>query len=407
MMQDLLFISHRIPFPPDKGEKIRGLNLLKHLSKSYRIHLGCLMDNPEDPGHLETLREWCVDVAGFPIDKRRQKYLALLRARPGRPLMLDYYRHAGLQAWVDQTMARTRMDVVYIYSVAMMPYVEGLKRHGLVLDAQDIDSEKWTSYAETAGFPMKLVWAREGRTLLAYERQAAMKCDATLFVSPQEVARFAELAPESAAKVHAVENGVDLLRFNPDNAYDSPFDDRLGPHLVFTGNMDYWPNADAVIWFATAVMPRLRAARPAMEFHIVGANPGPAVLALNNQPGIHVTGRVPDVRPYVAHADVAVAPLRIARGIQNKVLEAMAMARPVVASPGAFEGVRATAGRDVLVADGAGPMADAILSVLNGEHPGLAAAGRQAVEAAYAWSATLSRLDAILGALSDKPVIGP
>ena len=407
-MRDLIFIAHRIPFPPDKGEKIRGLNLLKHLSRSYRIHLGCLMDGPGDADHLAALREWCADVSGFPIDKRRQKVTSLLRARPGRPLMLDYYRHPGLHAWVRATMARTPMDVVYIYSVAMMPYAEHLapRRGGMILDAQDIDSEKWTTYATTARFPMRHVWSREGRTLFAYERHAAALCDATLFVSPQEAARFAELAPETASRVHAVENGVDLDRFSPADRFDPPFD-TPGPHLVFTGNMDYWPNADAVTWFAQDVVPRLRAARPGLCFHIVGANPGPDVQRLAALPGVHVTGRVPDVRPFVAHADVCVAPLRIARGIQNKVLEAMAMARPVVASPGAFEGVRATAGQDVLVADGAGPMAAAVLSVLDGGHPGLGASGRAAVERGYAWSATLARLDAILAATDPKSMLQP
>ena len=396
-MQDLIFISHRIPFPPDKGEKIRGLNLLKHLSQRYRIHLGCLMDSPDDPGHLETLREWCTNVAGFPIDKGRQKLSALLRLRPGRPLMLDYYRHPGLHAWVREAMARTPMDITYIYSVAMMPYVEHLKQPGMILDAQDIDSEKWTTYAKDAGFPMRHVWSREGRTLFAYERQAAMAAEATLFVSPQEAQRFAELAPETAARVHAVENGVDLDRFSPALTFETPFQDP-GPNLVFTGNMDYWPNADAVSWFAADVMPLLRQAWPTAQFHVVGANPGPEVTALGTRPGISVTGRVPDVRPYVAHADVCVAPLRIARGIQNKVLEAMAMGRPVVASPQAFEGVRAEAGRDLLVADGAAGMAATIGAVLDGAHPGLAAAGRAAVEDGYAWSATLARLDTILAA---------
>ena len=396
-MRDLIFISHRIPYPPDKGEKIRGLNLLKHLAPDYRIHLGCLMDNPEDPAHLETLSQWCATVAGFPIDKRQQKISALLRARPGRPLMLDYYRHPGLHAWVRQTMAATHMDIVYIYSVAMMPYAEHLDRtaHVMILDAQDIDSEKWTTYAEAARFPMRHVWSREGRTLLAYERRAAMACDATLFVSPQEAARFTHLAPETEGRVHAVENGVDLERFSPGQPWDTPFAD-VGPHLVFTGNMDYWPNADAAGWFATDVMPRLRTARPGLQFHVVGANPGPETLRLASLPGVHVTGRVPDVRPYVAHANVCVAPLRIARGIQNKVLEAMAMGRPVVASPEAFEGVRATAGQDVLVADGAEATAAAVLSVLDGHHPDLPWAGRQAVERRYAWSATLSALDTIL-----------
>ena len=408
-MRDLIFISHRIPYPPDKGEKIRGLNLLKHLSQRFRIHLGCLMDSPDDPGHLETLREWCTTTAGFPIDKRRQKVSALLRLRPGRPLMLDYYRHAGLHDWVQTTMARTPMDVTYIYSVAMMPYVEHLQQDslqggGMILDAQDIDSEKWTTYAATASFPMRHVWTREGRTLFAYERHAAMACDATLFVSPQEAARFAELAPETAARVHAVENGVDLDRFSPALSFDTPFA-QPGPHLVFTGNMDYWPNADAVQWFAADVMPGLRAAHPGLQFHVVGANPGPETRRLASLPGVHVTGRVADVRPYVAHADICVAPLRIARGIQNKVLEAMAMARPVIASPQAFEGVRATPGQDLLVADGATAIQAAVASILEGSHPALGAAGRRAVEAGYAWSATLARLDTILDAGMAAPVI--
>ena len=286
------------------------------------------------------------------------------------------------------------MDVVYVYSVAMMPYVDHLRRPGVILDAQDIDSEKWSTYAETAQWPMKYVWSREGRTLLAYERRSAMACDATPFVSPQEAGRFQELAPETRGRVHAVENGVDLVRFSPTAAYDTPFSG--GINLVFTGNMDYWPNADAVIWFANDVMPRLRAGHPDLHFHVVGANPTPNVLRLASLPGVHVTGRVPDVRPYVAHADVCVAPLRIARGIQNKVLEAMAMARPVVASPGAFEGLRAVAGQDLLVADGADPTAQAIEAVLAGHHPGLPAAARRAVELGYAWSATLAALDTIL-----------
>ena len=132
-MRDLIFIAHRIPFPPDKGEKIRGLNLLKHLSRSYRIHLGCLVDEPSDMQHLPALREWCTDVAGFPIDKRRQKLKALIKIRPGRPLMLDYYSHPGLQRWVRDSMARQHMDIVYIFTVAMAPYVEGLRRPGLIL----------------------------------------------------------------------------------------------------------------------------------------------------------------------------------------------------------------------------------------------------------------------------------
>ena len=400
MKRDLIFIAHRIPYPADRGEKIRALNVVQHLSADFRIHLGCLMPDESDPPHLDALREWCTEVAGFRIDRRRQRWSALARIRPGRPLMLDYYRHPGLQAWVNQVMARTPMDIVYIYSAAMFPYVERLRRPGMILDAVDIDSEKWTAYAAGAGFPMKLVWSREGRTLLDYERRAAAACDATLFVSQQECDRFAALSPETVSRVHAVENGVDLARFSPDHSFERPYDD-AGPHIVFTGNMDYWPNADAAAWFAHAVLPGLRARRPGLRFYIVGADPGADLLRLDGKEGVRVTGRVADVRPYVAYADVSVAPLRIARGIQNKVLEAMALGRPVVASPQAFEGVRAVPGRDLLVGDGAEAFARAVGEVLDSSHPGLGAAGRAAMQNGYSWSATLARLDSILAAASD------
>jgi len=392
--KNLLFISHRMPWPLNKGEKIRGWNLLQHLSKSYRIHLGVVVDDPADMAHVGRMRTLCADVGAFPIDKRVQKIRALLHARPGRPLMPDFYFSPALKRWVDATTARTPMDIIYIYSGAMAPIALHLKGRRL-LDAQDIDSEKWLEYAAKSRFPMRAVWAREARTLLAYERQAAAACEATFFVSQPEADRFIELAPETRDLVSAVECGVDLDRFRPGQDFPDPFAG-TGPNLVFTGNMDYWPNADAVIWFAREVMPLLRARIPGIGFWIVGANPGADVSALQALPGVHVTGRVEDVRPYVAHADVVVCPLRIARGIQNKVLEGMAMGRPVIASPPAFEGVRAEAGTDLLVADGADAFVDAVTGVLGGCHPGLGASARAAMERGYAWPAVLQALDRVL-----------
>jgi sugar transferase (PEP-CTERM/EpsH1 system associated) len=391
----MLFISHRIPYPPDRGEKIRGWNLIQHLGRKYRLHYGCLIDDPADWQHVARLRALCVDFAAFGIDKRRQKLRALLRFRPGRPLMLDYYDHPGLRRWARETLAREHIDIVYIYSTAMAPYVlhtEGPRR---ILDMQDIDSEKWAQYAQASRWPMRLVWAREGRTLLAYERMAAMACERTLFVSEQECRRFGELVPQARGRIDWLEQGVDLERFSPAVVLDNPYPDAV-PRLVFTGNMDYWPNADAAVFFAREVMPLLAQRDPAPRFVIVGANPTQAVLALAALPGVDVTGRVPDVRPYVAHAAVSVAPLRLARGIQNKVLEAMALACPVVASPQAFEGVRALAGQDLLVGDGAAAIARLVDEVLDGAHPGLGAAGRRTVERGYAWAGTLARLDGFL-----------
>jgi sugar transferase (PEP-CTERM/EpsH1 system associated) len=394
-MKDLLFISHRMPWPLNKGEKIRGWNLIQRMARTYRVHLGCVVDDPADMDHVERMRGVCASVGAFPIDKARQKYHALLRARPGKPLMPAFYYAPALQRWVDETLARQPIDLAYVYSVAMAPYT--LHRADLrqILDAQDIDSEKWAEYALKARFPMRMVWAREARTLLAYERQAAAACAWTFFVSEPEAARFRELAPDVAARTVAVECGVDLARFSPVDTYKSPFS-ASGPSLVFTGNMDYWPNADAVIWFAREVMPLLRARVPDLDFWIVGANPIPDVQALKALPGVHVTGRVEDVRPYVAHAAAIVCPLRIARGIQNKVLEGMAMGKAVIASPPAFEGVRAVAGTDLLVADGAAAFTATIVDVLEGKHPTLGASARHAMEAHYAWDAVLGKLETYL-----------
>ncbi|MDQ2805158.1 MAG: TIGR03087 family PEP-CTERM/XrtA system glycosyltransferase [Pseudomonadota bacterium] len=395
-MPPLLFLAHRIPYPPDRGEKIRAWHILRHLAQRYDVYLGCFsVDGEATPEHIAALHAICADVLCLPLDRRRAKLRALLHARPGRPLMLDYYGNRTLQAWVARVLAEHPVKLAFIYSAAMAPYVLGKTNIRLVLDMVDVDSEKWREYASKASWPMRAVWAREARTLLAYERQAALTAERTILVSEPECQRLRELAPETSGRLAAIENGVDLDRFRPGLALASPYT-RPGPHIAFTGNMDYWPNADAVAWFAQEVFPAVRQALPGAEFYIVGADPTSEVRRLAELPGVQVTGRVPDVRPYVAHAAVIVAPLRIARGIQNKVMEGMAMGRPVIATPQAFAGIRAAPGKDLLLADAPGLFANHVLSVLRGEHPGLGTAGRRAMEQGHTWDASLRRLDALL-----------
>lgn len=396
----LLFLCHRIPFPPEKGEKIRAWHMLEHLARDWAVDLGCLVDDRADFDHVPALRQVCASVEARWTGTRLQAASrALMQVRPGRPLSLGWFRDPGLRAWTAEHLAGGRHDAVFVYSSAMAPYVMGAQRPGLrrVLDMVDVDSEKWRAYATSARPPMRQVWAREARTLLAFERKAAADFERTLFVSAAEAEHFSALAPECAGKVDHVDNGVELSRFDPDVPRENPYPAGRRA-LVFTGTMDYRPNVEAVSWFAREVMPLIADA----DFHIVGANPSPAVRALAQLRGVHVTGTVPDVRPYLAHANVAVAPLRIARGIQNKVLEAMAMARPVVASPEAFEGVRAMAGRDVLVAQGAFETAQRVREVLDGAHPKLGAAGRLAVMSGHDWRATLQRLDLAMDPTPDR-----
>jgi len=391
LMRDLLFLSHRIPYPPDKGEKIRAWHMLRHLARTHRIHLGCFLDDPADRAHLDELRRQCADLHVIDIDRTRQKLLSVLRTRPGQPLTLGYFSDPRLRAWV-QAKVGGGIDRAFVYCSAMAPYLMGASRVRRVLDMVDVDSAKWAEYAARSAWPASAVWAREARTLLAVERAAALDFDRTLFVSEAEAAAFVRLAPETAAKVGWLDNGVDLEFFAPAPGFAAPV---AGRYAVFTGTMDYWPNVDAVTWFADAVLPAIQVRHPGTKFVVVGANPAPSVQKLADRENIVVTGRVADVRPYLAHAALVVAPLRIARGIQNKVLEAMAMGRPVLATPQAFAGLRALPGRDLLVAADAADFATRAAEVLDGVWPALGTAARAAVVRDYAWAATLAGLDAL------------
>ncbi len=397
VMPDLLFLSHRVPYPPDKGEKIRAWHILMHLARTHRVHLGCLADEPVDDADLDALRRVCSRIGCFAVRPGVQKLRTLAGLRPARPLTIDFFYSAGLARWIEQSFAHHPIDRLYVYSSGMAAYGFGRRAATRVLDMVDIDSEKWRAYAAHQHGPLRALYRREADTLFAFERRAALEFDRTLFVSEAELRHFAALAPDCSERIGWLDNGVDLERFSPARLYPRPYPDD-GGNLVFTGTMDYWPNVDAVIWFAGQVMPLLRRERPHLRFHIVGANPSPRILRLRGAPGINVTGRVPDVRPYLAHADVAVAPLRIARGIQNKVLEAMAMARPVVATPAAFEGVRAVPGRDLCVCATAQEMAWRIGEILDGAHPQLRVAARRAVERNHNWSYTLQCLDELFPA---------
>ncbi|HWT11040.1 MAG TPA: glycosyl transferase, partial [Roseomonas sp.] len=256
----LLFLAHRIPYPPDKGDKIRAWHMLDHLADSWDVDLGCLVDDPADLVHLDVLRRRCAVVEHALLSARVVRTLAGLR--PGQPLSLGWFRDARLAAWARAGLAAGRYDAALAFSSAMAPYAMGPAPPGTrrVLDMVDVDSEKWRAYAAGARAPMRQVWAREARTLLAFERRAAAAFDRTLLVSKEEAARFAELAPEVADRIGWVDNGVDLARFDP----SLPFAPLPGPPaLVFTGRMDYRPNIEAVAWFAETVLPLLRIRRPA------------------------------------------------------------------------------------------------------------------------------------------------
>ncbi|KAF0102826.1 MAG: sugar transferase PEP-CTERM/EpsH1 system associated [bacterium] len=391
-MSELLFLAHRIPYPPNKGDKIRAWHLLEHLARRHRVHLGAFVDDPDDWRHADKLREVCASVHLTGVDPRRGKLRALTGLFTGEPLTLPFYRDADMQRWVDARLT-DGVDRVLAYSSAMARFVMGRPGLRRIMDFVDIDSDKWRQYAPTKTWPLSWLYRREGERLLAWERRVAAEFDASLFVSAAEAADFRLLAPESAGKVGYFHNGVDADYFSPERAYANPYP--AGSRaVVFTGAMDYWPNVDAVLWFAAEVFPALRAARPELLFVIVGGKPAAEVRALAAQEGVRVTGRVEDVRPWVAHAAAVVAPLRIARGIQNKVLEGMAMARTVVATPQALEGIDAAPDQEILLAADKAAMVAAVLRAI--DHASLGDAARAKVLRDFDWAANLARVDELL-----------
>jgi sugar transferase (PEP-CTERM/EpsH1 system associated) len=244
---------------------------------------------------------------------------------------------------------------------------------------------------------MRWLYRREAKLVFALERRAAHEADYSTFVSEAEADMFRRLVPERADTIVGISNGVDCAYFDPDGGFAAPYNVGV-PNFVFTGTMDYVPNVDAVTWFANEILPAIRRNLPDAQFHIVGANPAQAVQNLTRIKGVHVTGRVPDVRPYLAHATAAVAPMRIARGIQNKVLEAMAMAKPVIVTSDALEGIDAAPESELLLADDAAAFAAAAYrlaaDVTEGRRIGEAA--RRRVVADFSWEGRLQGFDRLL-----------
>jgi len=394
-MPRILFLAHRIPFPPDRGDKIRSWHVLRTLAEFATVDLACFADDETDAAHLPALREALAGALGEAkvVVRSAGRARAALRAvASGRPMSLTLFDSAGLSRFAASRLEQ--VDAVYVFSGQMAQFVPADAAARFVMDFVDVDSEKFAAYAQEARGPLRSAYAREARRLAAFERAVAARADASLFVSEAEAALFC--ARTGAEGVQALANGIDSAFFDPAADFPAlpPAAERgQRPLLLFTGQMDYRPNVDAVVWFARAVLPLV----PGARFAIAGRNPAPEVQALAG-PHVTVTGAVADMRSWLAAADVVVAPLRIARGIQNKVLEAMSMARPVVATPAAFEGIEAEPGRHLLVAEGEVAMAEAVTGLLNdpGRARVIGAAAREHVVTHYRWEAALAGLRDLL-----------
>ncbi|MXO72323.1 TIGR03087 family PEP-CTERM/XrtA system glycosyltransferase [Alteraurantiacibacter buctensis] len=396
---EILFLAHRLPFPPDRGDRIRAHHLLQAVAALAPVHVGCLVDSEADrvgEGALAALAtSHCVVTRSKPLPLAGLEALAA-----NKPVSLTAFHHRKLEAWVRQVLAERPIAAIVVFSGQMGQYVPADFAGRVVVDLCDVDSAKFAAYAEAGERP----WLnrREARLLAEVEEALGHRATATVLISEAEAQLYASrLRNPTGVNVQVIGNGVDAAFFDPQEVVPLPaIAARPGPHFVFTGQMDYRPNEQAALWVAGAVLPEVRAVHRQAEFHIVGRSPTPLLRRCADEPGVTVWGEVPDVRPFLAAATCVLAPLTVARGVQNKVLEAMAMARPVLLTPEAATGIAAIDGEHWLVEKNEGKAfaqraLDLVENAAGGERLGEAA--RRFVLANQAWPAMMAPLATLLG----------
>jgi sugar transferase (PEP-CTERM/EpsH1 system associated) len=363
---------------------VRAFHEIVALSAHFEITLAAITHDPGDARAAEPLRQWCGELILAPAGGTVGRVRAAASIFRGRSATEGFFRSPDLERQLDRLASARPFDLVFAYCSSVLPTCLGVKAKAHVIDLVDTDSQKWLAYAGDSRWPVSWLYRGEARAVARLERQAVQRCHAVFITSQAEIEALGAESPH----VLAVGNGVDTDYFRPDPGLPAP--DPQSPCLVFTGWMNYRPNIDGVCWFVREVMPLLRQRLGGLTFRIVGRNPAPKVVQLARCPGVVVTGSVPDVRPYLSAATAAVVPLRIARGVQNKVLEAMAMGKPVVASSGALTGLDVVAGQEALRADSPDEWVEHILS-LSGDTAAcqpsqLGARARQCVVERYNWA---------------------
>jgi len=385
----IVFLAHRTPYPPIKGEKIRAWHFLRYLARFHKVSLGYFEDDRADREHRDLLRGRMNDICVVETGPRRLRRRSMLGLLTANPLSVAAYPKRQMQSFVRQK-AREGADLIIAYSGVSAAMIPADVKLPIVLDLVDVDSAKYAAYASDEGPFMSWVYGREARLLADFERMAAARARVTTCVSDAEVDLFKQ---NTAAHVAPLPNGVDTVVFDPTRFHLREESDSI--RLIFTGVMTYRPNVDAMMWFVSQVWPILNR-ETEWELIIAGGPVAPEIEKMSDIEGIYVTGSVPEMQPILAEADIAIAPLRIARGVQNKIMEAMAMALPVVATPEAAEGILSEP--PMVVADTAGAFAgelDKLAQVIQVRRD-IGQQNRRWVRENMSWDAAYKRLDSLI-----------
>ncbi len=393
----VLYVCHRVPFPPKRGGKIRPFHMIRHLTEQgHDVVVASLARNADELTEAEGLRGHCRELMVEIIGNAAAGVRMLARAPSLQPSSFGYFWSPALARRIRESAQAAPPDLIFVHCSSVAPYVAGLAATARIIDFGDMDSQKWREYSTQRRFPISLVYWLEAIKLERAERNLTGQFDLATCTTAAELGSLLSLG--SKCEVDWFPNGVDAQFFAPvQDQYDRNT-------IVFLGRMDYFPNQQGVTWFVGNVWPLLRTQFPSLQFQVVGADPPPHIRDLARIDGVTVTGSVADVRPYVQNAALTVAPLAIARGTQNKILESLAAGTPVVCSPRAAGGVDVVAGEHLLVADSPQEWCTAIGSVLadSGKRTELAVAGRARVLSQHAWAASMKRLDGLIANLMQR-----
>lgn len=395
----IFYISQRVPYPPNRGDKIATFHHIRHLARHHEVHVFCIAADDADAANVAGLVDIAASVTAVTLSPRKARLRALKALALGGSLSAAHFEEPRLHAAIASRYQEIPPDLIIVYSSNVAQFAEPFTARPRIMYFSDLDSQKWAQYAERTRGPMRLVYALEARRLLAHERRIAYAFSHAIVSTQAELRDFQRLFP--GAPVTTVKNGVDLEYFR---AGDRP---KHPGTMIFTGIMDYFPNVDAVTWFADAILPRIREVHPEARLVICGASPTDAVRRLGRRDGITVTGAVADTRPYLEEADVFVAPLRVARGIQNKLLEAMAMGLPCVTSRLCWSFTEIPEGEGLHAAEDADTFAAEVVRLLKDRayQADMARRARRAVEERYAWERQLAGLDRVIADNAGKPTV--
>ncbi len=386
----ILYLCHRFPFPPRRGGKIRPFHMIRHLARNHEVVVGSLVRSEQEAEEGKGLAQYCAQYVMGRVHEPVQALRMVARLPSSTPSSMGFFYSPHLARRIQELLREQRFDLIFVHCSSAAQYVENVRGVPKILDFGDMDSHKWLEYARYKPFPISLGYRLEAKKLERAERRLAARFDLCTTITRAEW-----------ETLQGYETGVasDWFPNGVDNDYFAPTDEPYDPDTIsFIGRMDYYPNQECMLDFCASVLPVLQRKRPALKLLIVGANPPPSILALGKLEGVTVTGSVPDVRPYQRQAALMVAPLRIARGTQNKILEAMAAGVPVVASSAAAGGVDARSPDHFLVASTPDEYAAMIFRVLENraERTRLSQAGRARMLSHHAWDRSMHRLDGII-----------